>query len=535
MTPTRSSTTAPLVVSLLLAVSLAQLGCGEEPSPGETLAGTGSDTGTDTATNTSADTDTGTDTGGEELETAVITHRFGEYTLDPFEEVQPCVQWTVDNDDPIYLQAVTLSNLGYFHHSNWFVVPESLFAGPDGYFKCSDRNFDELGAASVGTVVFAQSTQSFVEEQRTGPGAVIKLPARYKVIGSTHMLNVGPAAISTDLFMSFELIHPRDVDIVLAPFRLTYYDLDIPANAKSHFTGICDDFASDYEALTGGPLDLKLHYVLPHYHYLGDYFDLTVLGGPLNGTSVHSLNGFNGEANGKTFDPPLDLAGATGLKFTCGYDNWRDVNVGWGIGDQEMCVMLGLAETEILMDITVNGGSMAVGQTDGVLEYEAACNFFGIPKDIQQTLPTASERNGPFNVPPSGDEGVPPVPACVDHNPNVQPSLAPTLANVEAAVFQPSCMFNACHGSSGQAAGLDLQSPNLLAELLGHQVQGNPGASLVEPGDPDSSWLYQVMSSCEPQGDGGGIVAHMPRNAPVLLNDDAVALVREWIAAGAMP
>jgi hypothetical protein len=445
------------------------------------------------------------------------------------------VQWTIDNDDPIYVQAVTLSNLGYFHHSNWFVVPENLFAGPDGYFKCSDRNFDELGAASVGTVVFAQSTQSFVEEQRTGPGAVIKLPARYKVVGSTHMLNVGPAEVTTDSFMSLELIHPRDVEIVLAPFRLTYYDLDIPANAKSRFTGVCSDFAADYQATTGTPLDLKLHYALPHYHYLGDYFDLSIIGGPLDGTSAHSISGFNGEANGKTFDPPLDLTGSTGLRFTCGFDNWRDVNVGWGIGDQEMCVMLGLAETEILMDVSVNGGTTAVGQTDGVFEYEASCNFFGIPKDLQQTLPTAAERNGPFNVPPSGDDSIPPVPECVDHDPSVMPSLAPTLSNVAAAVFQPSCMFSACHGSAGQAAGLDLQSPTLLTELLDHQVVGNPGASLIEPGDPDSSWLYQVMANCEPQADGGSVVSHMPRNAPFLLNDDAVALVREWIAGGAMP
>jgi hypothetical protein len=34
---------------------------------------------------------------------------------------------------------------------------------------------------------------------------------------------------------------------------------------------------------------------------------------------------------------------------------------------------------------------------------------------------------------------------------------------------------------------------------------------------------------------GGDVAAHMPRNAPVLLDDRTVALVREWIAAGALP
>ncbi|WP_106394810.1 hypothetical protein [Enhygromyxa salina] len=517
-----------------MTAGLALLGCADDPGEGETLAATDSGTSGDEDP-TDSDTETGGETGGEELETAVVTHRFGEYTLAPYEEALPCVQWTLDNEDAIYAQAVTLSNLGYFHHSNWFVVPDNLFAGEDGYFDCADRNFTEIGGASVGTVVFAQSTQSFVEEQRTGAGAVIKIPPGYKVIGSAHMLNVGPAEITTDLFMSLELIHPRDVEIVLSPFRLTYYDLDIPANARSRFTGVCDNFAADYEAVAGVPFNMKLHYTLPHYHYLGDFFDLTLSGGALDGMSAHSLDGFNGEANGKTFDPPLDLSGIDGLRFTCGFDNWRDVNVGWGIGDQEMCVMLGLAESDILMDITVNGGTVAVGESDGVLEYEGSCDFFGIPKSIEQTLPTQAEREGPFRVPESGDEGVPPVPECVDHDDSVAPEMAPTLDNVAAVVFEASCTFSSCHGTAGQAAGLNLQAPNLLGELLDHEVVGNPGMALVEPGEPGGSWLYQVMARCEPMtGDGYG-ASHMPRNAPVLLSDEAVALVREWIAGGAMP
>jgi len=469
-----------------------------------------------------------------EPDTAQLVHRFGEVTLGPFEEAVPCVQWTLDNDAALYVQAVQLSNLGYFHHSNWFVVPEQLFPGPDGLFACGDRNFTELAAAVVGTVLFAQSTQSFVEEQRTGDGAIIKIPPRYKVIAGTHMLNVGPAEVSTELFLSLELIHPRAVEVVLTPVRLSYYDLDIPANARSRFTGVCDEFAAKYQALTGTPLDIKLHYVLPHYHYLGDYFDLEFIGGPLDGTSAHTVVGFNAEANGKTFDPPLDLRAVTGLRFTCGYDNWRDVDIGWGLGDQEMCVMLGLAESDVMLDVAVNGGSVAVGQAEGVFEFEGPCDYISVPKGVEQGPPTAAEIAGPFHVPASGDANVPPVPECVDHDPSVAPTLAPTLANVSAAVFQPSCSFSSCHGATGQAAGLNLQAPNLLSELLDHEVVTNPGATLVEPGDPHSSWLYQRMASCAPQT-GGVALGHMPRNSPVLLGDETVALVREWIAGGALP
>ncbi|EDM79154.1 hypothetical protein PPSIR1_27348 [Plesiocystis pacifica SIR-1] len=508
----------------------APLGC-ESPSED----GGGDDEAADADADTDADTDTDTDTGGEDpLETTPLNHSFGTYALTPFEEIEPCAQWTLDNEAPVYVQAVTLSNLGYFHHSNWFVVPEDEFAGEDGFFHCGDRGYTEFAAAMVGTVLTAQSTQSFTETQRTGDGAVIKIPAGYKVIGSTHMLNVGPAAVETELFMGLELIHPKDVLSVLTPFRLSYTDLDIPPLTQSHFTGVCDKFGDNYQGQLGLPVDHKLHYVVPHYHYLGNYFQLSFMGGEHDGQTVYEIDGFNGEANGKTFDPPLDLSGTTGLDFTCGYDNWRDVSVGWGIGDQEMCVMLALAESEGITDMSVIAGSTAVGEQDGVVQFEGACSYLVIPKKEDQGLPTDQEREGELYIPPSGSAEIPAVPECVDHDEGVAPSVEPTLDNIAGVIFEQSCSFNACHGAATAAAGLDLVSPNLGNRLLDHEVLGNPGASLVEPGSPENSWLYQVLSECEPEKSGGGVASHMPLNSPFLLNDEAIALVREWIADGAM-
>lgn len=504
----------------LIAPFALTLACGETP-----------DGKADDGTSETSATETGdeTETGGEpEPEPVLVNHDFGEITLTPFEELENCVQWTLDNDEALYVQGVTLSNFGYFHHSNWFVVPDDMYEGPDGFFRCGERGFAEIEAAIAGTVLFAQSTQSFVEVQRTVDGAVVKIPPRHKVVAGTHLLNVGPADISTRLYMSLELIHPRDVDVVLTPFRLSYLDLDIPAQAESRFTGICDDFGTKVPDLA----NVKLHYALAHYHYLGNYFDLSFDGGALDGQSLYRVDGFDGEANGRVYDPPVPLGDVQGLRYTCGYDNWRDVNVGWGVGDQEMCVMLGLAESKVMFDATVTGGTVAVGTTeDGALEYEGPCGIFIVPKNPAQGMPTAAEIAGELYVPPSGDDTLPPVPECVDHDPSVAPIIEPTLSNVAGVVFQQSCSFNACHGASAQAAGLNLQAPDLLSELLNHEVIGNAGATLVEPGDPDNSWLYQIMANCQPDG---GTGSHMPLNAPVLLNDQTVALVREWIAGGAL-
>ncbi|MCB9751556.1 MAG: hypothetical protein H6713_16405 [Myxococcales bacterium] len=476
---------------------------------------------------------TETETAGAD-DGATLVHSFGTYSLAPAEETQPCVQWTLDNDAPVYINRVTLANDGAFHHSNWFVVPETEFAGPDGFFKCSDRGFGELEAAVAGTVLFAQSTQSRWEEQDLPEGVVIKAPPRHKVITSAHLLNLSTEPLETELRMSLDIIHPRDVDVVAKPFRLTYYDLDIPAQQRSRFTGACE-FYQHYESTAKVPLDLKLYHVLPHYHYLGDHFTLEIIGGPNDGKNLFTLDGFNGDGNGATFDPPVDLTGAKGLRFTCGYNNWTPNNVGWGIGDQEMCVMLGLADSKALMDIRVSDGSEIVGVEDGVVMNEGPCTVLAFPPNAAQGPPTQEEIDGPLYVPPTqdGDVGLPPVDPCVDADPNVPADGPATLTSIRETIFTPSCTFSACHGGPASVHGLDLSAADLHGELLGHAVAADVDIPLVAPGDPEGSWLYQLVSRCEPQDKGGVTKSHMPLNAPTLLDDRAVAKLRAWIEDGA--
>jgi hypothetical protein len=462
-----------------------------------------------------------------------VTHAFGTGVLQPFEEITPCVSWTLRNDKPLYVQTVTLDNEGGFHHSNWYVVPEDAFDGNDGWWSCASRGFDELAIAQAGTVLFAQSTQSYTETQRLSEGAVIKIPPRSKIVADVHLLNLAPREVETGLWLSLELLHPRDVDVVVTPFRLTYYDLEIPARSESHHTADCD-LATRHTSITGEPLSLELHYVLPHYHSLGNHFDLTVSGGSQDGESIYRLHGFNAEPNGKTFDPPLDLGDAQGLRFTCGYDNWYDQDIGWGLGIQEMCVMLGLARADMIFDATVLSGSHVVDVVDGVTMYEGPCLVLSHPKQPDQGPPTPDEIEGPLYVPPvdASDADRPPVPQCRDADPEASASIEPSLSSLHEQVFVPACTFSACHGH-GAAAGLDLLAADLHRTLLEHTVVANTDLPLVSPGDPFGSWLYRLLAECDPTDRDGKAVPHMPRNAPFLLDDDLVAAVRAWIEAGA--
>jgi hypothetical protein len=459
-----------------------------------------------------------------------MVHSFGVHELAPLQETQPCIQWTLNNEEALYVNAVTLVNQGGLHHSNWFTLPEDVYPGPDGIRDCT---FHELEAAVEGTVLFAQSTQSRFDEQRLPENVVVKIPPHHKLMAGGHFLNLADAPFSTELRMTLEIIHPRDVETIVAPFRLSYRDLDMPALTESRFTGTCD-FASFYEREAGRPLDLRLFYVTPHYHYLGNFFDLTIVGGPDDGRSVMRLEGFNAEGNSRALDPPIDLTGATGFRFTCGYDNWRDQQIGWGIGDQEMCDMLGLADSALMMDATVTNNAI-VGEQDGILLNEGSCSVIGLPKQEAQSMPTPEEIEGPLYVPPTdpADADLPTVPPCEDTPADAQPHGEITLSSIRDTLFVSSCTFSSCHGSHGAAADLDLQGPDLHARLMNHEVAGATSLPLVEPGDPEGSWLYQRISRCDLHDDNGASVTTMPLNAPTLSDPRLVAKVRAWIEAGA--
>ncbi len=477
--------------------------------------------------------ETGT-TGEPGPETALMVHSFGKYMMQPFEETEPCAQWTLNNEEAIYINTVTLANDGGFHHSNWLVVPESQFPGEDGYFNCWDRGFNELQAAITGTVLFAQSTQSRYETQELPEGVVIKVPPRHKVVAGVHLLNLSSVATDSELRMGLTLAHPRDVATIVAPFRLNYQDLEIPALSQSRFTGECM-LAEPYKNKSGVELDLKLYHVLPHYHYLGNYFSVEIIGGPRDGEQVYLHTGFNADGNGRTYSPPIDLSGALGLRFTCGYDNWRDKEINYGIGDQEMCTMLGLADMRVMMNGSVDGGTKLTSSEDGVLEFEGLCTVFALPKSGAHGKPTQAEQDAPLYVPPAadGDLDLDPVKPCVDVSPTEEPLAPATLASLRSTIFNPSCTFSSCHGGTSPVS-VRLDGPDLRDVLLGKASGADTSMPLVDPGDPDNSWLYQLVSRCEPTDGAGNLHTHMPYNAPNLLEPRLVAKLRAWIAAGAL-
>jgi hypothetical protein len=304
---------------------------------------------------------------------------------------------------------------------------------------------------------------------------VVKIPPRHKVIAGVHLLNLGSTDLDSELRMALEIVHPRTVEVVVAPFRLTYRDLHIPAGKRSRFSGTCTFDKASTRRKAGVPLDLKLYHVLPH---------ITTTSAITSASRSSAAPATASRSTATRASTPTPTAAPstrrstspapTGLRFTCGYDNWRDKEIGYGIGDQEMCVMLGLADMRVMMNASVDSGTQLVGADGDTLLHEGPCSTIALPKNAAQAMPTPAELAAPLYVPPAepGDVDLDPVKKCVDIPADATPLEPATLTSLRETIFNPSCTFSSCHGGKTPVSPR-LDGADLHAQLLAPASQTN--------------------------------------------------------------
>ncbi|MBA3461421.1 MAG: hypothetical protein H0T46_15770 [Deltaproteobacteria bacterium] len=301
------------------------------------------------------------------------------------EDEDTCQSWTLNNPTELWVNSITQNNDGAYHHANWFFVPDHNYKLPDGAWPCEANRFAELEAGLQGGYLFALSTQSLEETQTLPQGAAVRIPPWSRVIGSSHLLNVTDFDITTTMDITIRTIPPPQVTAKLAPARIQYKDLHLDPGKKSSFTTECKLMEANAN-LWNEPLEYKLYFTLTHYHELGMYQQLEVLGGPRDGEVIMRHEG-HGDNAGTALDPPFDLvaAGAQGVRLTCGFNNPRAVPVGWGIGDQEMCVMALQATTQIGWVGDVTGGDTVAGVApNGEVQHRGPCQMQAFPWDFEK-------------------------------------------------------------------------------------------------------------------------------------------------------
>lgn len=303
---------------------------------------------------------------------ATRTFELGPYPLAPGQEVTTqCVSVTLHNDEPLYINQVELTTGPGFHHSNWFWVPENLFAGEDGTWTCADRNYRGEAAGLFGGILFAQSTQSPHEIQKFADGVGIKIPPHSKLIADTHMLNAGDTPLAPTLTLAITPIPEQEVTAKLVGMSLENLTIALPPHKISRFTIECD-MGPRHQDLLGRAPDFKIYYMLAHYHSLGAGMTLEGVRDS-DGTvdMIHETPARAGDALGATIDPPFDVTGHGKLRFSCTFDNPRDTTVSWGVGDQEMCMFLAFTDSPYVwgggaIDADAPGPSV---EHDGLVEF----------------------------------------------------------------------------------------------------------------------------------------------------------------------
>jgi len=104
--------------------------------------------------------------------------------------------------------------------------------------------------------------------------------------------------------------------------------------------------------------------------------------------------------------------------------------------------------------------------------------------------------------------------------------LAPTLASVQANVFNPSCIV--CHSGANAPQGLRLDAANSFTNLVGVPSREDSSFLRVSPGNSGQSYLIHKLEGTASSGE------KMPLGGPPI-PQPTIDFVKQWITDGALP
>lgn len=102
--------------------------------------------------------------------------------------------------------------------------------------------------------------------------------------------------------------------------------------------------------------------------------------------------------------------------------------------------------------------------------------------------------------------------------------LTASFTSIQDNVFTPIC--TGCHAGAAAPMGLRLDAASSYALLVGVASGEVSSLQRVAPGRPDDSYVIQKLEGHAAVG------ARMPLGGPYL-DDATIAVIRQWIAAGA--
>lgn len=123
--------------------------------------------------------------------------------------------------------------------------------------------------------------------------------------------------------------------------------------------------------------------------------------------------------------------------------------------------------------------------------------------------------------------------ACGDVKSPTEPSEPPegpafTFSQVQAQIFTPNCAKAGCHSAAAASNDLVLEAGSSYSEIVNRPAVGNSSLDLIEPGDPDRSYLIKKL-----RGDPDITGERMPLDNPGALTQEQLDGILGWVLAGA--
>ena len=100
--------------------------------------------------------------------------------------------------------------------------------------------------------------------ERFPDGVGIRIPPYSTVISAIHTLNTTTEPVTGNIRLSIYMLPASEVTVKLAPFHLSYDELDIPPRSTARFSGTCE-LESSYVNATSFMVDggLSGAYITP--------------------------------------------------------------------------------------------------------------------------------------------------------------------------------------------------------------------------------------------------------------------------------
>jgi hypothetical protein len=188
-----------------------------------------------------------------------------------------------------------------------------------------------------------------------------------------------------------------------------------------------------------------------------------------------------------------------------------------------------------LVDNNTNVQNFAFWRLHGWIDemwerYRRAAGLRDSDPDYQQALIDQCEEMHELG------KASPPEPGSVMFPPSGSPMETGVFATEVAPIFTARCGGSVCHGADSPTLGLSLagtQASVVREGLVGRPSAELPTLSLIEPGEPEQSWLYRKVSDNFDGVDCNvASCTRMPLGGASLTADE-LERIRNWVATGA--